>query len=343
MNIGTILIAILVFGLLIFIHELGHFLTAKWSGMKVNEFALGMGPTLFSFSKGETKYALRLFPIGGFVAVEGENEDSGDKRAFGNVHVAKRVIFVIAGAVMNITLGLVILGILSAQQSSFGSTQIAAFNEGAASNQQLKIDDKIIKIDGHRVRTDKDIIYEFMRARDGQLSMVVERDGAQIPLDVQFQMEEADDGSGVSFINIDFRVYGVPKTFGGVIQNTFNWTATVVKQVWGSLVDLVTGRFGFNQLSGPVGVTEAIGKASSAGFDSLLLFVAYITVNLGVFNLLPIPALDGGRLIFLIIEIIRRKPINPKYENIVNATGFVLLIGLMICVTFNDVLKIFTR
>lgn len=349
MNIWSILIAILVFGLLIFIHELGHFLTAKWAGIKVLEFAMGMGPTLFKFTRGDTTYAIRLFPIGGFVAVEGEHEESGDQHAFGNVPVYKRVLFVVAGAAMNLILGLVLLGILSAQANLLGTTEVAAFADDAVSSQQLQVGDVIKRVNGHRVHSDNDLVYEFMRERDGVMEMVVERPNGDssmnetLTLQVPFRMDVTEEDESVSFLYLDFKVVGVEPTAWGVVQNAFNWTGSMVRQVWGSLVDLVTGRFGFNQLSGPVGVTQAIGQASSNGSRSLMMLISLITINLGVFNLLPIPALDGGRLLFLLVELFRREPLNPKYEGYVNAVGFVLLIGLMIAVTFSDVIKLFAK
>lgn len=334
----TILKAVIVFSALIFIHELGHFMAAKWSGITVNEFALGMGPKIISFVRGETRYSLRLFPIGGFCAMEGEDEDSSSPGSFGNAPILKRMIVMIAGAAMNILLGLVLVGILSSQLASFGTNVIGGFREGATSNQVLQVGDTIHKINGHRVRTVNDINYEFGRERDGIMSMVIIRDGEKINLDsVEFKMENIE---GVSYITRDFTAQQAEKTFATTVRNTFNWTLSMVKQVWGSLVDLVTGRYTVNQLSGPVGVTVAIGQVSSFGWFSLLQFVAMITINLGVFNLLPLPALDGGRLIFLLIELVRRKPVAAKYEGVVHAVGFMLLIGLMIFVTVNDVVKL---
>jgi regulator of sigma E protease len=225
-----------------------------------------------------------------------------------------------------------------------GTTQVAAFAEDAVSSQQLQVEDTILKINGHRVRSDNDLKYELMRVRNGSAEMVVSRPGVEgnLTLDVPFRMNTVE-GASTSIIYFDFQIYGVPPTFWGVVKNAFNWTGSYVKMVWGSMVDLVTGRFGFNDLSGPVGVTQAISEASSAGIQPFLSFVAFITVNLGVFNLLPIPALDGGRLLFLLVELVRRKPLNPKYEGYVNAAGFMLLIGLMIAVTFSDLVKLFTK
>jgi len=340
MNIGTIIVAILVFGVLIFVHELGHYLVARWSGVQVNEFALGMGPVLFKVVRGETQYSLRLVPFGGFCSMEGDDEESDNPHAFGKAPVVRRILIIVSGAVMNLLLGFAILTFLSAQQDYFGSTVVHDFHEGATSSGQLQERDKILEVNGHRVRTDNDLRYEFMRDRDGVMTMLVERGGERVRLDnVTFQMRELEDGTQA--IVVDFRIQAVEKTIGGVIANSLNWTQSIIKTVWGSLVDLVTGRYGLNQLSGPVGVTTVIGEATSMGWEPLLQLVSFITVNLGVFNLLPLPALDGGRLLFLLLEAVRRKPVNPKYEGWVHAVGFMLLIGLMVVVTFNDVAKLF--
>ncbi len=346
MSISTILIAVLVFGILIFIHELGHFLAAKFSGVGVLEFALGMGPALFQFRRNETTYSLRLFPIGGYCAFEGEEGEvthrssNNGRAAFYEVGIVRRMIIMLAGAAMNLLLGFVLLGILTTQQPLLGSTVVAGFHENAVSNQQLQAGDVLLKVNNHRVKTDNDLIYEFTRDRDGIMNILVEREGSKVLLEnVAFEMHPLQDGTQTIFL--DFRVLGVEKTPMKVIQNAFNWTGSIIKQVWGSFIDLITGRYTINQLSGPVGVTDAIGKASSMGWRSLMLLVSFITVNLGVFNLLPLPALDGGKMIFLIIEAIRRKPINPKYEGLVHTIGFMLLVGLMIFVTFNDVQNLF--
>ena len=337
----SILIAVLMFGVLIFIHELGHFATAKWAGVRVNEFALGMGPVLFRVQKGETQYAIRLFPIGGFVALEGDDEESDDPHAFGRAKLYKRVIIMVAGAAMNLLLGLILVLFLSTQLDLFGTTVIHSFQEGAVSNQWIEPGDKILKMNEHRVYTSNDLMYEMMRDRDGIMDIEVQRGENKLVLkNVQFKMEEID---GVSFIYRDFMAYGVKPTFVSTVQHTLNWTASIVKQVWGSLADLATGRFKFRHMSGPIGITQQIGEVTASGNKiSLVYMMAMITINLGVFNLLPLPALDGGRLFFLLIEAIRRKPLNPKYEGLVHATGFMLLIGLMIVVTFSDIRKLFT-
>ncbi|GAA6514071.1 site-2 protease family protein [Phocea massiliensis] len=341
-TLSTIVISVLVFGALIFIHELGHFLAAKWAGIRVNEFSLGMGPVIFQRQEGETAYSLRAFPIGGFVSMEGEDDGSNDERAFCNKSVGKRFLVISAGAMMNLLLGFLLMILLVCMGNAVGTTQISQFGEGAVSSQWLQVDDEIVSVNGHRVRTPNDISYEFMNEDDGVLDMEVIRDGEKINLSgVTFDMQDI--GDGLKAIRIDFKVYGVQKTIWNVPPYAFNWSVSIMKQVWSSLIKMVTGQFTLNQLSGPVGVASTIGEAASMGLDSTILIIAFITINLGVFNLLPFPALDGGRLFFLLIEMIRRKPIKPEYEGYVNTAGLLILLGLMAMVTFNDVIKLIFR
>lgn len=344
-----VIIAVLLFGLIIFVHEFGHFFTAKLSGIKVNEFAIGMGPKIFSKKGKETQYTLRLLPIGGFCSMEGEDESSDDKRAFGNKPIWKRMIVVVAGAVMNILLGLVLMAVIVCQQDLIAIPEIAKFAE----NSQLEaagamIDDRIISIDGYAVYTDRDISFALSIANPESVDIVLERSGEKIALNgIQLSAMALDNGRQA--VQIDFNIYGKPKTFGGVITKTFQDTYSVIRMVFASLKGLITGQFGFNDVSGPVGAAQAITKAASAGLETgfmsavnnIIIMMTVISVNLGIFNLLPLPALDGGRFVFLLIEGIRRKPIPVKYEGYVNTIGFVLLIGLMVVVTFKDVWQLF--
>ncbi len=337
----TVIIAILVFGVIIIIHELGHFLVAKANGVKINEFSFGMGPALFGFTKGETRYSVRAFPLGGYVSMEGEDEDSEDERSSGKKKWWQKLLIVVAGAVMNLILGLIILMCLTFPNDAIGTTTLAQFNEGSQSQSAgLQIDDKIVKINNSAVHIDMDIVYELMLDHDGKVDMVVERDGERVEVpNVQFAMTQDEDGN--QFVNIDFKVYAQENSFFKSLERSFYWTGGIVKVVWRSLIDLVTGNFSLNQLGGPVRVADELAQASSAGWDSLLLMVAFITINVGVFNLLPLPALDGGRLIFIIIEGVRGKPVPAKYEGWVHAAGFILLILLMVLVTFNDIVNLF--
>jgi len=352
MNIKTILLTIIMFCVLIFVHELGHFLFARMAKVRVYEFALGMGPILLKKVKNGTQYSLRAFPIGGYCAMEGETEDGsvdtslyeqlgeGSGVPLNQAKLWRRILITVGGPLMNLVLGFLIVLGLSAQLDSFGSNQISGFREEAVSNAQLQVGDQVIRMNNHRTRNDKDILYEMQRDRDGIMDIVVVRGGEQVLLQsVRFQMYDL--GDGVTSIYPDFGVRPIARTVWGTVTNAANWTRYLARMVWGSLVDLITGRYGINQLSGPVGVSSAVGEASSYGWSNVFSLVAFISVNLGIFNMLPIPALDGGRLVFQLIEGVRRKPIPQKYEGWVHAVGFLLMIGLIIFVTFKDIINLF--
>ncbi len=344
-----IIIGILLFELIIFIHEFGHFITAKLSGVKVNEFALGMGPKIIKFQKGETLYSLRLFPIGGFCSMEGEDENSDDERAFNNKSVWKRMIIVVAGAVMNIILGFVLMMITLAPNKYFASTKIAVFAENAPSSQSLKIGDEIYSVNGYRTITSNDFSFALATAKSNDVEMVVIRNGEYLDLGkVKFGTTKSNDGNDI--IQLDFKVEPIENNFGTLITQTFNSIISTVRMVWESLIGLVTGQFGFNDVAGPIGMTSAISQATASGLESsfwdglnnLIYVMMIITVNLGIVNLLPLPALDGGRLVFLIIEAIRRKPIKPEHEGYIHAIGMILLLVFMVLISINDVIRIFS-
>ncbi len=337
----SIVIAILLFGFMIFFHELGHFATAKWAGVKVNEFSIGMGPKIISKTVGETDYSLRLFPIGGFVAMEGEDEESDDERSFMSRPVWKRIIITSAGAIMNLILGFAVIFALTCGQTLFGTTTVAAFTEGASSSEYLMVDDKILAVNDENSGCDYDIVYSLMRDTDGIVTMDVLRNGEKVHLDkVVFDTQDI---NGTKSIILDFSIYGEELGFFGKIGYSFRWTWSLVKLVWNSLGDIISGEFGISQLSGPIGVTETISNAvQSTNYKGILLILAMITVNLGVFNLLPLPALDGGRIFFMVIELFRGKPIDQKVEGIIHAVGMGLLMILMIFVAYNDIVRLVT-
>ena len=348
-NVLGIVLGILIFGCIIFVHEFGHFIVAKLSKVKVNEFALGMGPQIFKFGKKETVYSLRLFPIGGFCSMEGEDETSEDGGAFCKKPVWKRIAIVVAGAVMNIILGFVLVTIMLLVSGRIITTQVAEFSENAKSHQTgLQAEDQILEVNGMKVFTDMDISYQFQSDSDGVFDMVVKRDGKKVNLNnVTF------DKSG-DILHIDFKVYAQKITVPKLASSTVKTTASYARLIWISLGDLVTGQYKLNDLSGPVGIFDSIGQVVksetsdnkidwSALVDKLLFLAAFMTINVGIFNLLPLPALDGGRLIFLIIEAIRGKPVKPEREGLVHFIGFALLMLLMIVITFSDILRIFKR
>ncbi|WP_101697923.1 M50 family metallopeptidase [Clostridium minihomine] len=348
-NVLLILFALLLFGLIIFVHEFGHFFTAKLSGIRVNEFAIGMGPQLFSFQKGETKYSLRLLPIGGYCAMEGEDESSDDERAFGRKPVWKRIIVVCAGAVMNILMGIVLMMILLGQQPAFTSTTISQFAENSALQQAgMQEGDQFYSVGGYRVYTDRDLSFSLATSNPQSIDFAVVRDGKKLYFH-DVKMNTRPHGEQQVMV-LDFYVSAIQKNPITLIQKASADTVSVVRMVWYSLVGLVSGQFGLNDMAGPIGAADAISQAASIGLkqgigpamNNIVMMMTMITVNLGVVNLLPLPALDGGRLIFLLIELVRRRPINPKYEGWVHAAGFALLMTFMLIITYSDILRLFT-
>ena len=342
-----IIIGVLLFELMIFLHELGHFLTAKACGVKVNEFALGMGPKLLKFQKGETLYSLRAFPIGGFCSMEGEDDDSDDERAFGKKRVWQRMIIVSAGAIMNIILGLVLMMITLIPEPFFASSTVSVFSENASSSQSLKVGDEIKSINGYSIITSMDLNFAFASANSPDMKMTVLRNGEKKNLDVKFDTVKNKNGKDI--IQLDFKVKPIENNFVNLMGQTFGQTYSTVRMVWASFIGLVTGQFGLNEVAGPVGITQVVTEAASSGLEksfwdglsNLIFVMMFLTVNLGIFNLLPLPALDGGRLIFLIIEAIRRKRVRPEHEAWVHAIGLGLLFLLMAIITVKDVIRLF--
>ena len=376
-----ILMALLVLDLLVMIHEFGHFMVAKLTGVKVNEFAIGMGPRLLKWGKGETIYSIRAFPIGGFCAMEGEDEEAptpsalggnADRerkavdpgRSFAEKKVWQRGLIVVAGAAMNLLLGFVLLLVYNSaltvptphyDKVLFPTTTIARLEESTSAYQTgLRPGDRIIEVNGRRIRMDSDLTMEMQNDADGVLQMVVQRpvDEAteKVHLDaVRFELVQ-DAESGQQYLKYDFALLGVERTFINTITQSAKQELSIATIVWRTLVDMVQGDYGLNDLSGPVGtvdiIADAVGDAVSdtASLDawrSLVMLMTMITVNLGVFNLLPLPALDGGRLLFLLWEGITRKPIPAKYEAVVHFVGIVLLMLLMLVITYSDITKLF--
>lgn len=381
MTVLKILAALFIFGIIIMVHEWGHFLVAKWMKVRVNEFAIGMGPKLVSWGKGETRYSLRLFPIGGFCAMEGEDDGAptpaamggnadrdaadtengatvteGESGSFAEKPVWRRILIVVAGATMNLILGFLVLFCTFAfcqtkaanGKAYFNSSTIAELPEDSPAYETgLRVGDTVLRVNGKRIATDMDLSMLMQSDEDGVLSMVVRRDGEKVTLPaVKFRLA-TDEESGTRYLIYDFKVQGIERNAWTTLKQAGKMEYSMTVMVWRSLGDLLSGRYGLNDLSGPVGTVDYIGDAVSQavtldGLRTLLTLVALITINVGVFNLLPLPALDGGRLLFLIIEGVTRKKIPAKYEGIVHFIGLLLLFALMIVVTFSDIRKLIT-
>lgn len=345
-----IAVAILMFGFLIFIHELGHFLTARLFHVTIYEFAIGMGPKLISWKskKNGTAYSLRALPIGGFVSMAGEDEESDDEGSLKKKKVWQRMIVTAAGSVFNLVFGIIVMLLVVSFSSAIGSTTVKNFAEGATSVQTetkdgLLPNDEIIEIDGKKVHVFYDLSYKISRYATTPIDMTVIRNGEMVHLeDVVFPVAV---DQGVTFAQRDFGVYRLEKTFGTVIKTAFFQSVYTVRMVIDSLYDLVTGRLGIEQMSGPVGITTIITDAAEDavvnknGSYLFMLFVI-LAMNLGCMNLLPFPALDGGRLVFLVIEGITRKPVNAKIENAIHLAGMALLLFFMLIITFKDVFSL---
>ncbi|MEE0175124.1 MAG: M50 family metallopeptidase [Eubacterium sp.] len=332
-----ILIAILFFELIIIIHEGGHFVAARLMKIKVNEFSIGMGPKLIQFKKGDTKYTLRLILFGGYCAMEGESEDSDDENSFAKKKVWRRFFVVVAGALMNLILGFLVIVIMLSSGSLIGTTEIAKFDDKAVSSATLKQGDIIKSIDGMRVYTSTDVTTGLSRSGDDTLDMTVLRDGKTLDLKVKFNMEKYE---GRNFINMDFWLVGNKKTVGGVIKESFKEWVSFTRMVFLSVHDMIVGKYGLSDLAGPVGTVSVVSTAVKTSAYSMLRIMALLTINVGLFNLFPIPALDGWRLFLLIFEGIFKRKLPDKWDWAINAVGLVLLLGLMCVITFSDITKL---
>ena len=333
-----ILIAILFFELIILVHEGGHFFAAKMMKIKVNEFSIGMGPKLFQFQKGDTKFTLRLILFGGYCAMEGEDSESDDKNSFANKKVIQRVFVVVAGAVMNLILGvLIILGMVCSQEL-VGTPVVADFDKDAVSNAYLEQNDRILAIDGMRVYTTTDITTGFSRSADGEVEFLIKRDGKTKTVNAKFNTQKID---GKNYIDMDFYLYGVEKTVPNVLRETGRQFMSFCRMIFLSLHDLITGKYGLSDMSGPVGTVSVVSGAVKMSLTSTFRIMAFLTINIGLFNLFPFPALDGWKLFILLYEGIFKKKLPQKFEWMINAVGLVVLLGLMCLVTFSDITKLF--
>ena len=347
-----ILLAVGIFSALIMIHEFGHYITARLCHVTVREFALGMGPKIFTHvsKKSGIRYSVRLFLIGGYVSMDGEDNDSSNPNAFCNKNIWQRILIIVAGAGMNIILGFIAMFILttstvmSTEGALLPTNVVAQFDENATSNQMgehgLMVGDRIIAVNGVPVFTGYDLVYEITNSAYKPVDLVVVRNDYFYKLDdVKFPTSEE---SGVVFGSYDFKVYGKTPNVFNLCTYSVNRSFSTVKMIYDSIFDLIRGRYGADAVSGPVGTTQVIGEAAQAGGATLLYLVAVITINLGVFNLLPVPALDGGRLMFLIIELFRGKPINKNLEGYVNFFGILVLFALMALISIKDIIGLFT-
>ena len=345
-TIPTILIAILVFGFLIFIHEFGHYIFARIFRVAIKEFSIGMGPKLVWYDSKKTgiTYKLCAFPIGGYVAMEGEDGESQNPNSFDKKPAWQRFIITAAGAFVNILFGFLAMIVLVSMLNISGTT-VRAFADKelngltvSSVDSGLMIGDEIIKVGDKRVSIYDELSYEIMRQGNEPIDITVVRDGKEkiIPNVVFPTLTE----SGQTFGRMDFATHKIEKTPLSVLSYSFEKSILTVRMCWESIFDLISGRYSLGAVSGPIGISSAIGTAASYGIEPLLNIVVLISINLGMMNLLPIPALDGGRLITVLFEMVTRKKIPAKVEGIVNGIGLILLLGLSFVIMIKDVIQL---
>ena len=347
-----IILAILAFGVLIFLHEGGHFLTARLFDVKVNEFSIGMGPKLLQKQGKETAFSLRLLPLGGYCAMEGEDAETGDARAFSAKPKWRRILITCAGAAMNYLIGLIMI-LCIMPYMNLAEPVIADFMDGCPYEgaEALQVGDRFLRVDGRRIFFSHNIGEYLQRAGGDTHTLVVRRDGKRVVLK-DFHMPKVPyvqpDGSTL----MKYGFYFAPRSEGLWANLRYTWYEGLdfVRLIWQSLGDLFTGAVGLRDFSGPVGVVSYVNEVESQASSPLEAFFTFfyifalIAVNLAVVNLLPIPGLDGGRIFLLLVtgavEGLTRKKLNPKYESWINMAGLVLLIGFSVFILFNDVAKL---
>ena len=350
----SVLFAILLFSMLIFVHELGHFLTAKLSGVQVNEFSMFMGPTLWSKKIGETQYSVRLIPVGGYCAMEGDDEDSDNPRSFGRAAWWKRILILAAGAAMNFLVGVLLMVIIYLPAKQAVVPVISGFESFSTVNgaDGLQVGDKILELDGEKIYVQSDFSM-LLRLNPGEThDLVVLRDGQKVALkDFRMETHTVTDDSGVTrqLYGMNFTVESL--NLPGKLQYAWNQSLDTVRLVRLSLQMLLSGKAGIGDMTGPVGIVQqmaVVADESASRLDALmnmLYFGGFIAINLAVMNLLPIPALDGGRIVGVVIttavEAATRKKINPKYEGYLHGAGMILLMALMAVIMFKDIFMLF--
>ena len=335
-----ILVAILVFGIMIFLHELGHYLAARACRVKVLEFAVGMGPKIISKTskKSGIVYSLRLLPIGGFTAMQGEDGEDPDPDALVNKPRWQKLIVLFAGSFFNLLSGVIVMFFFLSMTGNVGSSIIYDFNENSLSQRWLQPGDEIVEIEGKKMLDYTDIANTITLDGVKPLDITVIRDEDKVLLkDVKFPTDTKD---GIEVGVLDFRFLGVRPSLGVLIRQTGTQSVATVKMIYKTLIDLISGRYGMNGVSGPVGTVSIISEVAQTGFVDVLYLFSFISLNLGVMNLLPLPALDGGRILFTLVECVIRRPLNPKFEGYVHLAGMAVLLAFMAFVTVFDVLKL---
>lgn len=342
----TLIYFIIILGVIVFIHELGHFIFAKKAGIYVYEFSIGMGPQLFKWNRknDETDYCLRLFPIGGFVQMAGEEiEDDPDipkDKKFGVKKFSQKFMTVIAGIMMNFILAIVLLFIVGLVNGAPQNKPIVGDIEEnyPAYTSGLKEGDQFLKINGKNANTSDKLTLQLQANNGEKITAEVLRDGEVKTITLNPKLVKVD---GKETYKYGFQIVDeVKHGFVASLEYAFSKTISLLHQMVFVIFYLITGQLSVTSLAGPVGIYDVVGDAANAGFINLVYLTAFISINVGFINFLPIPAFDGGRILFLIIEKIKGKPVDPKLENTIHAIGFFLLIALMILITYNDIIRL---
>ena len=350
----TIVFAILLFSLLVFVHELGHFVAAKLSGVQVNEFSVFMGPAIVKWERNGTLYAIRCIPFGGYCAMEGEDGDSDNPRAFTRAAWWKRLIILVAGAFMNFVTGLLLLLVIYAPAQQMIVPEISYIEEGCllAGEDGIQVGDRILAVDGEKIYVQSDFSM-ILSVKGGEYhDLELLRDGKKILLD-DFHMQRAEfsNEDGTVSLRYGFSFDIQDMTLGDKLKSVWYSAVDYVRSVRLSLQMLFTGQAGVSDMTGPVGIVQQMAETAEQSENTftavmnLLNYGALISVNLAVMNLLPIPALDGGRVLGLLlttsVETVTRKKLDPKYEGYIHGAGMILLLALMAFILFKDVFMIF--
>lgn len=332
----TIISSIIIFLLVILIHEFGHFIVAKRNGVSVLEFSIGMGPKLFQRESNGTLYSLRALPVGGYCQLEGEDEENDSPNSLNNQSPLVRLKVILAGAIMNFILAFILLILL--MSVSRVSTEISGvIKDSPAYSSGLQTGDQIVSINGENVRDGEELLKRIKESQ-GDLNIGVIRDSQSKNIKVTPRLENNIRKIGVNFQEeYNIKNFSIVKGFKKGLITFLNLTGMLYK----FLGMLITGQLGLGGLSGPVGVVKEIGNAAKTGVSNLFFLLAYFNINLGVFNLLPIPALDGGRAVFILIEMIFGKKISEEKEGYIHMVGLILLLALIAIVTIKDVIKLF--
>ena len=330
------IVAILVFGLIVFFHELGHFSVAKFVGIKVHEFAIGMGPRLFKYTRGETDYSIRLLPLGGYVKMEGEDEVSDDKRSFSKKSVGERIAVVFAGAFMNFVLALILFTIVFYNLTGIPTTTIDEIIENSpAESVGIRENDQIIGVNDIEIEDWDQLLNIINNSQGEELKLTLLRNNASLDKTVIPRLNESDNRYVIGIIP------HTNKSFPMALQGGFVQIKTIIVEMFSFFKGLITKQSNGAEIVGPVGIISLFGEASSHGIYNVILLAGLISVNLGFINLLPIPALDGSRILFLLFELIKGSPVNPEREAFIHMVGLALLMLMMIIVTYKDILAFF--